>query len=72
MAQILSSRHTYLPNSAWRDQDIYMKSLAYPLLSLHLKHIISSETTQGNAFLHITPLFRRWGASPVEPSPRLL
>ena len=72
MAQILSLKHKCLPNSAWRDQNIYMKSLAYPLISLHLQPIVSSENTHGNAFLHITPLFRRWGASAVEPSSCLL
>lgn len=65
MAQILSSEHMYLPDTLWSDQDIYMKSLAYPpfftRLQVHL-HLIGDPS---NACLHFIALFRHWGASSI-------
>ena len=73
MAQILSPEHLYLRHTSWGDQNIYMKRPAYPRFSILVKYnFISSETPHSNAFLHFTPLFGRWGASPLEPSSRLL
>ena len=63
----------YFPDTLWSDQNIYMKSLAYPRPSIRLmRTLISSEITHSNAFLHFIPPFGHWGASPVEPSSRFL
>lgn len=75
MAQILSSEHMYLPPYLMELPTylyiIYMKSIAYPRLSIRPNQFISPETYD-NAFLHFLSLFGRWGASPIEPSSGLL
>ena len=52
---------------SWSDQDIYMRSLAYPRLSAYCHYIcILPHSTHRNASLRFIPCFRSRSASPIE------